>query len=147
MKTEKIGVRPCVVLIENKKVLTVHCSYEEEFYLFPGGGVEAGETIEECAIREMYEETGIKVKIAKLIYVNDYIEDRKTNTRVLNIFFLAKKIGGKIKQGKKDGGKIKKIEWIELDEFDKFDFRPKYISKHLKEDYEKGFPNVPYFAH
>ena len=143
---EKIAVRPCVILIKDNKVLVIHCKYEEEFYLFPGGGVEFGETIKAGAIREMYEETGIKVKTIKIVYINDYIEDRKTNTRVLNIFFLAKRVGGKVKQGERDGGKVKKIEWIELDKFDKFDFRPKYISKHLKEDYEKGFPNIPYFV-
>ena len=38
MKAEKIGIRPCTVIIEDKKVLVIHCNYEEEFYLFPGGG-------------------------------------------------------------------------------------------------------------
>ena len=145
MKAEKIGVRPCAVLIENKKVLVIHCNYGEEFYLFPGGGVEPGETIEECVIRETYEETGIKTKILRLIYVNDYIEDRKTNKRVLNLFFLAKRIGGRIQQGEKDKGKVKKVEWIDLDNFSEIDFRPEYISKNLRKDYKEGFPKVPYF--
>lgn len=34
-----------------------------------GGGVESGETSEECAIREAYEETGFKVKVIRKVAV------------------------------------------------------------------------------
>ena len=42
---EKIGIRPCVILVENEKVLCVKYSSKNDFYLFPGGGIEKGETI------------------------------------------------------------------------------------------------------
>ena len=85
----KIGVRACAILIENGKVLCVDTRYDDgEYLLFPGGGVEPGETIAEGASREMFEETGLIVELKKLVYVNDWIRDRKTDTRVLNVFFL-----------------------------------------------------------
>lgn len=53
-----------VILIdpETKKILLVH---HKKFgkWVQPGGHIEEEETPEECAVREAYEETGIKVKL------------------------------------------------------------------------------------
>lgn len=139
-------MRPCAILIENNKVLCISCKYEDgEYFPFPGGGLEAGETMEETAIREMFEETGLIVKSKKLVYVNDWIKDRKTNTRVLNIFFWVERIGGQIIQGEKDGEKVKEIVWIPIADLHKIDFRPKYLADRLPEDVKRKFQDVPYF--
>ena|SRR3989344_5977022 len=140
-----INVRPCVILIENEKVLCIHCKYAEEFYLFPGGGVELGETLEDCAIREMKEETGIKVKIENLVYVNDWIKDKSKNERVLNVFFIGRKVGGELIAGERDGGKVKKVVWIPLNKLNTLDFRPKLIAERLEQDFKSGFSRGIYF--
>ena len=48
----------------------------------PGGLVELGETIGEAAVRELYEETGVKGKPVGVIDVEEYIE-RDQNGRVV----------------------------------------------------------------
>ena len=40
----------------------------QDYYTFPGGGLEEGESIEEGTIREIKEEFGIDVKIVKKLY-------------------------------------------------------------------------------
>ena len=40
------------------------------YWLVPGGGIEAGETEEECVIREMQEETNLVVRVERLLLVN-----------------------------------------------------------------------------
>ena len=40
----------------------------QEYYTFPGGGLEEGETLEEGTIREIKEEFGIEVKVVKKLY-------------------------------------------------------------------------------
>lgn len=67
-----------------------------DYYETPGGGVDAGESDSEAAIREASEETGYDVKIvAKLALVKDYYNliGRENH----NHFFLATTIGEKKK--------------------------------------------------
>ena len=43
---EKIGIRPATITLKGSKVLLVKSLYEEEeFFLFPGGGLEFGEKL------------------------------------------------------------------------------------------------------
>ena len=44
-------------------------------YLTPGGRVETGEPVDEAALRELYEETGVKVRNLKRVYFDDDVTD------------------------------------------------------------------------
>jgi len=63
-----ILVRPSVVVInEFQEILLVQ--YRDKTWGIPGGMMELGESVEECAQRELKEEIGIEVKNLKLIEV------------------------------------------------------------------------------
>ena len=66
----------------------------QEYYTFPGGGLENGETLEEGTIREIKEEFGIDVEIVKKLYE---MESERFNQK--EIFYLCKYIGGKFGTG------------------------------------------------
>ncbi len=139
---EKIGIRTATVTIRDGKVLLVRSKYDDgEFYLFPGGGVEFGETVEEGAIRETLEETGIKVKINKLLHINEFIYRNDWNKRSITVLFLATPIGEFPESISDDGGKIKQIEWIEITKLDKLDVRPKIIADILIKS-ENNFESI-----
>ena len=59
----------------------------QEYYTFPGGGLEENETPQEGVIREIEEEFGIKVKVIKKLYE---IKSEKFNQ--LEIFYLCEYI-------------------------------------------------------
>ena len=55
-------VRPSVrgILIRDGKIAMVH-SLKYDYYKYPGGGIEPGESLEEALIREVAEESGLQV--------------------------------------------------------------------------------------
>ena len=66
----------------------------QEYYTFPGGGLETGETPEEGTIREIKEEFGIDVKINRKLYE---MVSEKFNQK--EIFYLCEYIGGEFGTG------------------------------------------------
>lgn len=129
---EKIGIRSATIVVKDGRVLLVGSKYKEgEFYLFPGGGIEFGETVKDAAVRETFEETGVKVKIKDLFHVNEYIYADDWNKRSVSMFFMAEVV--EITNPETDdGGKIKKINWIELKNLDNYDIKPKRVAEMLK---------------
>jgi len=129
---DKVGIRSATIVLKDDRVLLVKSQYDESmFYLFPGGGMEFGETIEECAIRETAEETGVAVKIKGLFHVNEYIYRDDWNKRSVSFFFIAEQTG--VASPKTDDdGKIKKVEWVSIENLSKYDVRPRIVAKMLQ---------------
>lgn len=61
---DELVVRTKGLLINSKNEITL--GYAHKTYQFPGGHLEEGETLEECLLREIKEETGIELKDYKL---------------------------------------------------------------------------------
>ncbi len=77
------------IIVENGKILL---SYEKntDVYMSPGGGVEIGESLEECCVRELKEETGYEVKPTKhFIVINEYCFE----TLYVSNYFICERIG------------------------------------------------------
>lgn len=86
---------------ENNKILFV--SDEGEFWYLPGGRLEPNETLEDCVEREVYEETGLQVKVGSLLYVVEYL-DRKDNIHKIHFIFDTKVIKGTLSENWNDAG-------------------------------------------
>ena len=57
-----VGRRPSVrgIIVQDGKLAVVH-SLKYDYYKLPGGGIDPGETHEETLIREVHEESGLRV--------------------------------------------------------------------------------------
>lgn len=57
----------CILIEDNKLALIERHRGGKHYFSFPGGGVDAGETHEQAAVREMEEELGLQVKILRKV--------------------------------------------------------------------------------
>lgn len=67
----KVTIITSAVVLDGEKILLVKNKNKDHWYP-PGGKLERGETIKEGAIREVKEETGIDIRIEKLLYAREY---------------------------------------------------------------------------
>ncbi|PLW92816.1 MAG: NUDIX hydrolase [Marinilabiliales bacterium] len=69
-KTFPFTIRVYGLLIHEEKLLIAEEKWFDTYMLkLPGGGLEYGESPEECLIREFQEECGIKIKKPELLYI------------------------------------------------------------------------------
>ena len=90
------GVRVIILNEENKMLMVKQHHEGKDIWMVPGGGIEDGESSFEAAEREVFEETGIKVKTDRLIWHVEEVSDR--GQRFVN-FFMAEIAGGSLKLG------------------------------------------------
>ncbi|MBU0929821.1 MAG: NUDIX domain-containing protein [Nanoarchaeota archaeon] len=96
----------------------------------PGGHLEFNESIEECAIREVMEETGIKIKNIKLKSVTNDLH-KNEDKHYITLHIIADYDSGEVKL--KEPEKFEKWEWIEWNNLPKPLFLP--IQNLLKQNF------------
>ena len=65
----KFNYRVCAMIISENRLLAMHDERSPYFYL-PGGRVKMGETAEQAVVREIWEELGVTLKIARPLWLN-----------------------------------------------------------------------------
>ncbi|WP_088044477.1 NUDIX domain-containing protein [Bacillus sp. EAC] len=120
--------RGSAIIIEHQKVVLIkrnrnNCVY----YVFPGGGIEEGETPEQTTKREAFEELGVKINVKECI--------EKVEFNGMQYFFLSEIIEGEVGSGEgeeyteisRDRGTYQPI-WMEIKQLSSIDIRPKEVA-------------------
>lgn len=88
----------------------------KDFWALPGGFVEYGEKVEHAAIREAKEETGLNIKLNKLVGVySDANRDPRGHT--VSVVYMASIVGGQLKSD----SDAKDVQYFEISELNKMD--------------------------
>ena len=77
----------------------------KEYYSFPGGHVDPGETFEEAVLRELEEELNIKCKINKLVLKFENTEIKRSEK-----FYEVEYVSGVLKEGEGEEFKDPNVE-------------------------------------
>ncbi len=122
-KNRVIRIRVGVILISGDKILLIeHFKNGRSYWLIPGGGLEYGETIAECASRELKEETNLDVMVTKFLFSSESIAPDGSR-HILNLFFLGR-ISGDSPMRLGDEERLKSLALFDIDELDRIEFYP-----------------------
>jgi len=87
----------CGWVARENKILLVDRPHQpwKGYYGPPGGGVRKGENLKDAIIREVFEETGLKVKVKR--FMGSFVIRHQVGTDVRMYMFECEKVGGKLK--------------------------------------------------
>jgi len=117
-------IRLTGVLVEDEKILLVKQKVSaERTWSLPGGRLEHGETLEEGVVRELHEETGLIVKVKKLLYICE-----KPDVNLLHITFSLERIAGEIRlpTNEFDENPIYDVKMVDIKALSSYGFSEKF---------------------
>jgi 8-oxo-dGTP pyrophosphatase MutT (NUDIX family) len=113
-----------VVLNEDGRLLLIHKTDNDRWAL-PGGGHDVGESISDTVVREVEEETGIRVSVVRVIglYTDpDHVmayDDGEVRQQ-FSICFRAHPVGGVLRTSSES----KEVRWVSPADLDALDIHP-----------------------
>ncbi|TXT54938.1 MAG: Bifunctional NMN adenylyltransferase/Nudix hydrolase [Candidatus Thorarchaeota archaeon] len=101
------------VILDQDRIVLVKRKNEpyKGMWVFPGGFVDYGETVEKAALREVIEETGMKVELLDILGVYSDPE-RDPRKHIQSTVFIARPLEGEPTGGDDAAG----AKWFDLDE-------------------------------
>src|SRR5690554_6394689 len=75
---------------DNEVLLSDERRLGQKFTTFPGGGLELGEGIKDCVIREFKEELEIAIEVGTLFYLSDFYQKSAfgKNDQIIRVYYF-----------------------------------------------------------
>ena len=90
------NIRTRVLVIHDDKMLVLEPAGPDDGWRLPGGGLEPDESLTECAVREVLEETGIAITVTNVAFLREFVipkyapmPDRTASTYAMEVFLYA----------------------------------------------------------
>lgn len=161
MPQAPIRVAARALILHRGHVLLLHAVEPgREFYFLPGGGVHHGETMAAACEREVLEETGLRVRAVRPIYLREFIAARHNrraafmpaDNHTLALVFLceldaeqAKLEPAQLGAFQQDQGAptVKGLRWLPLSKIASVEIHPPHIKAALLEGLPQGLAFWP----
>lgn len=117
MKTQRTRLAAYALILDGQRVLLCRLSAQVPswvgWWTLPGGGVEFGEAPEQAMIREVEEETGLRVVAEGVLGVDSVVDRGEVEDRhAVRIMYRARLVGGTLRH--EIGGSTDRCEWHPL---------------------------------
>lgn len=129
-----------VILIQDGQVALIRrVRRGRTYHVFPGGKVEQGETPEQAAVREAYEELGLEVELERLAAVVEFRGGQQH-------YYLARAVGGQFGTGtgeemssppESPRGSYTPV-WVPLGQLQRYEIRPRQLAWAIADLVQEG---------
>jgi 8-oxo-dGTP diphosphatase len=139
------GIRVGAVVARDGALLLVRHQKPDRdpYWVLPGGRLEPGETIPECAKREISEETGLSARFLGVLYVSEFLrEGRHTVDVTVRMTPEGNKeavLGRDPEVAPGSEPTLRELRWVEADELREIELLPAWIKARLLEDADDGW--------
>lgn len=116
MKKLNASVAAGGLVFRNDEILLVQLTYgpNKDLWMIPGGYLESGESIEETAVRELEEETGIKTIPKRIVGIRSGV--RETEEGLESSIYIVLEMEYVSGTEKADGSEVSKVQFRRVDE-------------------------------
>ena len=139
------GIRVGTVVERDGALLLVHHEKpgRDPYWVLPGGRLEPGETVPQCAERELMEETGLEGRFLGVLYVSEFLREGR---HTVDLTARMEVSGGEASLGSdpevEEGSEptLRELRWVETGELQDIPLLPGWIKERLLEDAARGWP-------
>ena len=134
------GVRVAAVVERGGRLLLVRHQKPEvdPYWVLPGGRLEPGETIPECAAREVAEETGLEARFSGLLYVGEFLREGRHTVDVTARMAVDEEseaaLGSDPEVAPGAEPTLRELRWVGVGELGEIDLLPVPLKERLLED-------------
>jgi 8-oxo-dGTP diphosphatase len=116
----------------------------DPYWVLPGGRLEPGETIPECAAREVMEETGLSARFSGVLYVSEFLQPGRHTVDVVARMEAAveeeARLGADPEVAPGSEPTLRELRWVDAEELERLDLLPPRLKDRLLVDANGSWP-------
>src|SRR5919107_705585 len=134
------GVRVAAVVEREGALLLVRHQKPDRdpYWVLPGGRLESSETIPECAVRELAEETGLTAGFSGVLYVSEFLKEGRHTIDVVVRMSLEgdgeANLGSDPEIEPDTEPTLAEVRWVSVEELQEIELLPASIKERLLRD-------------
>ncbi len=115
----------------------------DPYWVLPGGRLEPGETIPECAEREVAEETGLTARFSGVLYVSEFLREGRHTVDVIARMEVSgdeeASLGSDPEVAPGSDPTLRELRWVGIEELEQIELLPRQLKARLLEDASGGW--------